>query len=74
MCRVPDIDGENRLFLSWKISNSVARGKSGQPAFARKIEFLEAFQSDLPCPVPFEKILRFARRANHLYKSARPGS
>src|SRR3984957_17350109 len=39
-------------------------------AFAPKIEFLEPFQPDLPCPVPFGKILRFARRANHLYKPA----
>ena len=40
-------------------------------AFAPKIEFLEAFQTDLACPVLFEKIFRFARRANHLYKPAR---
>jgi hypothetical protein len=39
-------------------------------ALARKTQFLEAFQSDFTCPVPFEKILRFACRANHLYKPA----
>jgi hypothetical protein len=35
-------------------------------------EFVEPVQSDLPCPVPSEKIYRYARRANHLYKLARP--
>jgi hypothetical protein len=40
--------------------------------FARKDAFVEPDQSDLPCPVPFRKIFRFLRRANHLYKLARP--
>jgi hypothetical protein len=43
-------------------------GSLGAPA--RKIEFVEPFQSDFTCPVPIEKIFRFARRANHLYKPA----
>jgi hypothetical protein len=43
-------------------------------ALAPKIEFIEPFQSDLPCPVRVEKISRFPCRANHLYKLARPGS
>ena len=39
-------------------------------ASTRKAGFVEAIQSDFTCPVPFGKILRFARRANHLYKPA----
>jgi len=38
--------------------------------YAPKIWFVEAIQTDLPCPVLIEKIFRFARRANHLYKPA----
>jgi hypothetical protein len=34
-------------------------------------QFAERFQRDLPCPVLARKIIRYARRANHLYKSAR---
>ena len=41
---------------------------------ARKKEFVEPDQSDLPCPVSCKKIFRFPRRANHLYKLARPAS
>src|SRR5260370_2772155 len=39
---------------------------------ARVAEFLEPDQADLPCPVPSQKIFRFARRANHLYNSRHP--
>jgi hypothetical protein len=38
--------------------------------FARTGEFVETNQSDLGSPVPFAKIFRFTRRANHLYKFA----
>src|ERR1700721_4684885 len=41
-----------------------------QKPIAPKAEFIEAFQSDSICPVLLEKISRFARRANHLYKPA----
>src|SRR5450631_1413033 len=37
---------------------------------ARTGEFVETNQSDLGSPVPFAKIFRFTRRANHLYKFA----
>src|SRR5450631_3604147 len=40
--------------------------------FARTGEFVETNQSDLGSPVPFAKIFRFTRRANHLYKFAHP--
>jgi hypothetical protein len=47
-------------------------GPSPALAIACKAKFGEPDQSDLPCPVPFQKIFRFPRRANHLYKFARP--
>ena len=37
---------------------------------ARSGRFLEPDQCDLGSPVPFAKIFRFTRRANHLYKFA----
>jgi hypothetical protein len=37
---------------------------------ARKHEFRQTIQSDLPCPVLTRKIFRYACRANHLYKLA----
>jgi hypothetical protein len=39
-------------------------------ARARKTQFVEAIQSDLPSPVLLRKIFRFPRRANHLYQLA----
>src|SRR5450631_51158 len=39
-------------------------------AAAHKERFIVMFQADLPSPVPFAKIFRFTRRANHLYKFA----
>jgi hypothetical protein len=43
------------------------------PAFglARKIEFLEPVQADLPCPVPLQKIFPFRFFANHFHNSRR---
>jgi hypothetical protein len=41
-------------------------------AYAPKAEFPEAIQRDSTCPVPARKILRFCRRANHLYNFRRP--
>src|SRR6185437_1475015 len=38
---------------------------------APKSRFVEALQVDLGCPVPFEKIFRLRRRANHSYNFAR---
>src|SRR5882757_5694156 len=35
---------------------------------APKRRFVEAIQSDLPCPVPLRKIFRFIHRANQNYK------
>ena len=37
---------------------------------ARKERFIKPDQSDASSPVPFAKIFRFTRRANHLYKFA----
>src|SRR5882672_9140019 len=46
------------------------RGLSKQILLARIGEFVEADQRDSTSPVPFAKIFRFTRRANHLYKFA----
>jgi hypothetical protein len=46
--------------------------KSRPRRFARKIEFVEADQSDLPSPVPFEKKFRFAANPNHFHIPRRP--
>jgi hypothetical protein len=46
-------------------------GRRSPPfGLARNGEFIETNQSDLGSPVPFAKIFRFTRRANHLYKFA----
>src|SRR5258708_1509516 len=39
---------------------------------ARKIEFVEPDQADLPSPVPFPKIFRFAVDPNHFYIPRHP--
>jgi hypothetical protein len=41
--------------------------KSRPQRFARKIEFVEANQSDLLRPVPSEKIFRFAANPNQIH-------
>jgi hypothetical protein len=45
-------------------------GSTWPIAIARKTKFLQANQADFICPVLSEKIFRFPRRANHLYKLA----
>ena len=66
--------------MSWKLNSKLQTGRLGwgaglgRPAFAPKIEFVEAFQADFTCPVLTEKIFHFACRANHLYKPRRPAS
>src|SRR5258708_36980310 len=39
----------------------------GLPGVARKRRFVETIQPDLPCPVPFAKIFRFAADPNQIY-------
>jgi hypothetical protein len=39
---------------------------------ARKTEFVQADQSDLPCPVALAKIFRFAPDPNQIYIANRP--
>jgi len=46
------------------------RAKTASKPLARKTQFLEENQRDFICPVVPEKIFRFRRRANHLYKFA----
>jgi hypothetical protein len=41
-------------------------------ALARKIQFIEADQADLPCPVPFAKIFWFSEGANQFIPTAVP--
>jgi len=50
--------------------NPVAQFEIAAKFRAQPGDFLQSFQSDLPCPVSVEKIFRFRRRANHLYKLA----
>src|ERR1700688_844067 len=45
---------------------------SGLRTGVLKTRFVEPDQSDLPCPVPFAKIFRFAPDPNHFYNSRRP--
>ena len=42
------------------------------PLFARKIEFVEPDQADLPCPVPYSKIFLFSSDPNHFTYYRRP--
>src|SRR5438874_13664893 len=44
--------------------------KPGAAPSARKAEFIEADQSDLPCPVPFAKTFPFVSDPNQNYKRA----
>jgi hypothetical protein len=41
---------------------------------ARKIEFVQAIQADLACPVPSAKIIRFVAYPNQQYIPRRPAS
>jgi hypothetical protein len=41
-------------------------------ADARKIDFRQEFQRDLPCPASPAKIYRFAQDPNHPYNSRHP--
>jgi hypothetical protein len=47
--------------MSWKLNSKLQTGRLGwgaglgRPAFAPKIEFVEAFQADFTCPVLTEK-------------------
>ena len=50
---------------------SLARLQAWEP-HARKPEFVESIQSDLPRPVVFEKIFRFAADPNQIYIPGRP--
>ena len=42
--------------------------QTGANSVARRDEFPEAIQRDLPCPAPLRKIFRLTRRANQNYK------
>jgi hypothetical protein len=47
------------------------RWRRSNPAFARKIEFLEPVQAVSTCPVPPQKILRFMFHPNQFHNSRR---
>jgi hypothetical protein len=52
--------------LGWRAAKSELR----RPA--RKNQFIEVFQADLPSPVPYKKIIRFAANPNHIDIPHRP--
>src|ERR1700676_1904261 len=62
-------DGRWNSFACFHI---LARIPWSSPRVARSGRFIEPDQRDLPCPVPFAKILRFALYPNQLYIPRRP--
>jgi hypothetical protein len=67
-----------RVVPAGQISSTICSGvRFARPlqaceSHARKPEFVEAIQSDLPRPVVFEKIFRFAADPNQIYIPGRP--
>src|ERR1700737_601038 len=62
-------DGRWNSFACFHI---LARIPWSSPRVARNGRFIEPDQRDLPCPVPFAKIFRFALYPNHFYIRRRP--